>query len=527
MKNFEMFEIEKNIRNNRKILSIKENIEEPEDSNNNLREYDNFWEFLLPSIREITTKFNNKNYTGKSYMITPTSVSGCGTGLSIINNSVSTFLTIYSEEKSINTFIFDKLSEYKVEIEKEIGNKLVWQNRDDRRGASIGIIENINAKDKKNWIEASNFFLKYFPIFEKVFTKYLEKIKPEIEELNNSEDVVDTSSGNMTIPSAAALILKNNDNRPMSSQEIYNEIKSKNLFKFITTTPVASIGTLMRALSINTKQKTKRDIKKCLFEIVSLRPQKFVLLNPEEIKSTTSNDEVYRFRRFRSAQSDSENKIDDVFLKNPFGGYDKDRGDTKGTSAICVLGESGAGKSYTIENILEEEEHEYQFIIPTSSTTGLTSQYSPRKKEYVPSRLSKMIMEAYENPNKLYTAVFDECHKSNTIEMINDELLQAISKKRNKYRYISLDEDTMEQVFGDTDVKIERGNLKIPDNFGFIFISSNARVIGGNPDFFNRVDLIELKSWEEEKITTLDQLLSKRVEDKEDKKELIDKMKSR
>lgn len=184
-----------------------------------------------------------------------------------------------------------------------------------------------------------------------------------------------------------------------------------------------------------------------------------------------------------------------IFSKNPF------------RQSICVLGGSGAGKSTTIENILDEEGHEFEFIIPSASTTGLLSQFSPSKSGYVPSKLGKMILNAYENPTQLFTAVFDECHKSNVIEMINDELLQAISIKRNAgKRFISLDDDTAELYPG---TEKHRGNILIPDNLGFIFISSKPDVIIHNDDFFNRIDIVQLKPYEEERLSTIDQLLGK------------------
>lgn len=192
-----------------------------------------------------------------------------------------------------------------------------------------------------------------------------------------------------------------------------------------------------------------------------------------------------------------------VYKQNPF------------KQAICVLGESGAGKSVTIETILENEGHNFEFIIPTAATTGLLAQFSPSKSGYVPSRLGKMLMGASKNPQQLYTAVFDEMHKSNVIEMINDELLQAISTKRNRgRRFISLDDDTAE-IYQDSDLDTERGNLLIPDNFGFIFISSKPRVIANNADFFNRVDIVLLKSYQEETIETTEQLLSNKLGDEE------------
>jgi hypothetical protein len=202
---------------------------------------------------------------------------------------------------------------------------------------------------------------------------------------------------------------------------------------------------------------------------------------------------------FKAVQAQEEKETKEYKL-NPF------------RQSICVLGDSGAGKSTTLENILEAERHEFEFIIPSASTTGLLSQFSPSKSGYIKSRLGKMIVEAFNSPTTLYTAVFDECHKSNVIEMINDELLQAISTKRNMgKRFISLDEDTSELYKG---VETFRGNILIPDNFGFIFISSKPRIIANNTDFFNRVELVLLTE-ADRNMSTSDELLSKVLPEEE------------
>lgn len=293
-----------------------------------------------------------------------------------------------------------------------------------------------------------------------------------------------------TFAEAAQIILKQNDNKPMSAKEIWNEIESQNLVETKGFTPWASINTIMIRLSVNSKAKSKKDLE--IFKIVEDNPYKFILLNPSGEVQNVTDDEV----------DDVVEKIK-VYQQNPF------------KQAICVLGESGAGKSVTVETILENEEHEFEFIIPTAATTGLLAQFSPSKSTYVPSRLGRMLMSASKNPDKLYTAVFDEMHKSNVIEMINDELLQAVSTKRNRgRRFISLDEDTAE-IYQDSELDTERGNLLIPDNFGFIFISSKPRVISNNTDFFNRVDIVLLKSYEEETIETSEELLSKKLDSEE------------
>jgi hypothetical protein len=222
---------------------------------------------------------------------------------------------------------------------------------------------------------------------------------------------------------------------------------------------------------------------------------------------------VMDFKHFRGIQAQPESKLEEP-VKNPFGG-------TENSSAICVLGESGAGKSTTVEEVLKKENHAFEFIIPTAATTGLLSQFSPSKGSsggYILSRLGRMLIDASGNPNKFYTAVFDECHKAQTIDMINDELLQAISKKRNRgNRFISLDDDTADLYKGKLKTD-NRGNISIPDNFGFIFISSKPKVISSNDDFFRRVDIVILKKWEEEKIDSIKELLDKKIPDEEKSK---------
>ena len=193
---------------------------------------------------------------------------------------------------------------------------------------------------------------------------------------------------------------------------------------------------------------------------------------------------------------------------NPFGGESTQNSD-KESSAICVLGKSGAGKTYRIEKTLEIENHVAEIIIPSSSTTNLLVQYT--KGEYVLSRLGKFILDANSDRSRCYTVVFDECHKY--IEMINDELLQCISTKRNNgLRFISLDTVT-DKLFSELPEK--NGRRIISDNLGFIFISSKEEVIRNNSDFYNRVDIITIDKSDRD-IDFAIEILKDKIEGRED-----------
>jgi hypothetical protein len=314
---------------------------------------------------------------------------------------------------------------------------------------------------------------------------------------------------NLTFMDAAEEVLKSKNNIPMTAKQIWDEIvKNKLITSWKGKTPESS--SLPQMMSRNFDRFERFETSPLTFRLRFLDESdvksKDILLSDEDIK--IPDTDVIKFK------SD--------YKKNPFGGENE-------TSSICILGKSGVGKSYTIDDVLDNSGHIYQFIIPSATTTALLSQFSPSAKDgsggYIPSRLGKMIEEAFRNPSKLYTAVFDECHKSNVIEMINDELLQAISKVRNKNRFISLDDETADLY--PSKIIDKRGNIEIPDNMGFIFISSNARVISGNDDFYNRVDLVEITDDNRENIKTISDLNKLRVKTKAEKDELVSKLMSK
>lgn len=186
--------------------------------------------------------------------------------------------------------------------------------------------------------------------------------------------------------------------------------------------------------------------------------------------------------------------------KHPFGGV-------RETQALCILADSGAGKSYRVEKTLENEGHEYETVIPNNRVMDLLYNYNPITKAFRLNTLGKMIIDAHNNPNQLYTIIFDECHRY--IEKINDHL-QILSKQRNdnKRFLVSIDPYIEEEYF--SMLTKTRGRLLIPDNLGIILLSSKPALVRGNSDLRNRVDFIELSEAQREEEPTMDFLLMKR-----------------
>lgn len=362
----------------------------------------------------------------------------------------------------LNHYEFDNTSEYRSLISKDRVDQLV-------KNTSMRYDKFYQIKNTDKYV-ITNFIKEYQDLI------FMLEDFGVTEILINGEFVSVDGESKVTFARAAQIILRENDNRPMSSREIWEEISERGLISAHGKTPADSLNAIMLFYSSNTK--TKHKYKTSLFEIVGSNPIKFKLISPNEVQDVDEEDKLIHPLQITPVVKSLEDFKDP---ENPFGGK-------PGTSALCVLGKSGSGKSTTTENILESKSHIYDLITPTATSTSLLSQYSPSKGDYIPSRLGRLIMRAHGDSKKCYTAIIDECHKSSVIEMINDELLQAISTRRNRgERFISLDDDTAKLYVG---LKESRGgNLLIPSNFGFIFLSSNVRVITSNPDFFNRVDI--------------------------------------
>lgn len=174
--------------------------------------------------------------------------------------------------------------------------------------------------------------------------------------------------------------------------------------------------------------------------------------------------------------------------------------------AICVIGISGVGKTYRVNKTLEYNRHKSLMVIVDSMWQHILFDYSPEKRIYTLTKVGNFIKLAHEDKSNHYTIVFDECHKN--LEIINDVLLQALSTKRNDgLRFISLN-TLVDPLFDFLEEK--NGNRIIPENLGFVFISSKSDIIRNNDDLCNRIEIVELEINDQQaEDYSLDFLLSK------------------
>lgn len=148
----------------------------------------------------------------------------------------------------------------------------------------------------------------------------------------------------------------------------------------------------------------------------------------------------------------------------------KKRIHNKLTQAICVIGDSGVGKTYRVNKTLENEGHKTLFVIIDNMWQHILFDYSPIDRKYCLTKVGEFIKKAFEDVENNYTIVIDECHKN--LEIINDVLLQAISTKRNDgVRFLSLNSLVDKEFNFLPEIN---GKRILPSNLGFLFISSKS-----------------------------------------------------
>ena len=96
--------------------------------------------------------------------------------------------TVSSNKKSINSQVyipdnkdlFDYFSEHKDQIEKQMGQSLVWDKKDKRKVTKISISHNINPWDRNNWDKIVQLHLEDA---EKIYSVF----KPLVDEYNSNK----------------------------------------------------------------------------------------------------------------------------------------------------------------------------------------------------------------------------------------------------------------------------------------------------------------------------------------------------
>lgn len=138
-----------------------------------------YWEQLLPIIRENTDAFQNVNASGDHWLSNSAGISGVSFNIKLTRKSIGIELYIATSKVENNKLIFNKIYEQRLEIEDKFGKNLVWEILEARKGSRISISEEcINTHEKSTWGQNNEFFVENLQNF-------INALKPKLLEANN------------------------------------------------------------------------------------------------------------------------------------------------------------------------------------------------------------------------------------------------------------------------------------------------------------------------------------------------------
>jgi len=140
-----------------------------------------FWTRLLTKAKTKTSLHSKISPSKYSYITTSAGKSGIAYTYVITykNGRIEIYLDKGKEEEDIvlNKKRFDQLFKYKDEIEKEFGEKLLWERLDDRKASRISyILDGIGLKDEEKWDNIQDKMIDVMIRLENATKKYIGKL---------------------------------------------------------------------------------------------------------------------------------------------------------------------------------------------------------------------------------------------------------------------------------------------------------------------------------------------------------------
>jgi Domain of unknown function (DUF4268) len=138
-----------------------------------------FWTKILPLLKGKTPIFQNSSPTKDHWLSAGgTNISGARFSLIITKTYAGIQLEFGKSNKEENKKLFDELLNFKVDIERQFGNCLIWERLDDNISSRVAYnLTGVNIFVKEDWNKMANFLTENIIKFEEVMRKPLVKIK--------------------------------------------------------------------------------------------------------------------------------------------------------------------------------------------------------------------------------------------------------------------------------------------------------------------------------------------------------------
>lgn len=151
-----------------------------------------FWEQALDALRHSETDlFNNISPNRDHWLSAGSGVRGVPFSLIFGNREARVELYMSRSDVYENKFIFDKLYENRVAIEKNFGDCLIWERLDDKKASRIKYKYTVDGYNRENWPEIIKWLVTHLSKLEKAFKLPLAEINNHLRQSNFEVSLTD------------------------------------------------------------------------------------------------------------------------------------------------------------------------------------------------------------------------------------------------------------------------------------------------------------------------------------------------
>lgn len=160
-----------------------ENVKTKEDLANSHVYRNEFWHKLLPYFNTKSDLFLGRNMELNQYdhwLSTGSGIAGCPFCFIVTKDYCCVKLGLDSTNKDYNKLAYDYLYRKKEEIEKDFGDKLLWERLDDKKSSRISYrLDNVSIFNKEDWDIMITFLTDSMIKLEKSLRKHINSFKKE------------------------------------------------------------------------------------------------------------------------------------------------------------------------------------------------------------------------------------------------------------------------------------------------------------------------------------------------------------
>ena len=137
-----------------------------------------YWSYALPKIKEVNVEngaFSNVDFSKENWINGYIGIAGFNICCVANYDSARVEMVFSKADKSVNKETFDKLKQYKAEVEKALGSQIVWQRGEDQKSSKVFVqLDGVSIAEENDWLRMSDFHAEWSKKFIDTLVPYIK-----------------------------------------------------------------------------------------------------------------------------------------------------------------------------------------------------------------------------------------------------------------------------------------------------------------------------------------------------------------